>query len=64
VVYVHGDSHEFVLDRPLPITSSTFATDPNAYFVDGGKTLPNFTRLMTFGDKNDNAWGKIDHIVA
>jgi hypothetical protein len=64
VVYVHGDTHEFVLDRPLPISSVTFASgDNDAYNVKQGKTLPNFTRLMTFGDKNDNAWGKLYQLL-
>jgi hypothetical protein len=50
VVYVHGDSHYFRIDKPL---------------LDGqGQRLENFTRLETFGDNqangnNDVNWVKV-----
>jgi hypothetical protein len=50
VVYVHGDSHYFRIDKPM---------------VNGaGARLENFTRLETFGDhaengNNDVHWVKV-----
>jgi hypothetical protein len=40
VVYVHGDSHYFRVDKPL--------------LDDKGRRLENFTRLETFGDNQNN----------
>jgi hypothetical protein len=40
VVYVHGDSHYFRIDRPLENSA--------------GQRLENFTRVETFGDHQDN----------
>jgi hypothetical protein len=50
VVYVHGDSHYFRIDKPLLDTA--------------GRRLENFTRLETFGDNqangnNDVNWVKV-----
>jgi hypothetical protein len=50
VVYVHGDSHYFRVDKPL--------------LDDAGRRLENFTRLETFGDNqangnNDAHWVKV-----
>jgi hypothetical protein len=50
VVYVHGDSHYFRLDKP--------------FMDDQGRRLENFTRLETFGDNqgngdNDVHWVKV-----
>jgi hypothetical protein len=50
VVYVHGDSHYFRIDKPLLDTQ--------------GRRLENFTRLETFGDNqsngnNDVNWVKV-----
>jgi hypothetical protein len=50
VVYVHGDSHYFRLDKPL--------------LDEKGRRLENFTRLETFGDNqangnNDVHWVKV-----
>jgi hypothetical protein len=40
VVYVHGDSHYFRIDKPLQNSA--------------GQRLENFTRLETFGDHQEN----------
>ena len=50
VVYVHGDTHTFRIDKPL--------------FDAQGRRLENFTRLETFGDNaangtNDVNWVKV-----
>jgi len=50
VVYVHGDTHTFRIDKPL--------------FDAKGRRLENFTRLETFGDNaangtNDVNWVKV-----
>jgi hypothetical protein len=50
VVYVHGDTHTFRVDKPL--------------FDEQGRRLENFTRLETFGDNaangnNDVNWVKV-----
>ena len=50
VVYVHGDTHIFRIDKPL--------------LDSGGRRLENFTRLETFGDNagngtNDVNWVKV-----
>jgi hypothetical protein len=50
VVYVHGDSHTFRIDKP--------------FFDSKGQRLENFTRLETFGDNaangtNDVNWVKV-----
>ncbi len=44
VVLVHGDTHFFKVDKPLP----------NAFHM-----LPNFTRVQTFGSPNVH-WIKVD----
>lgn len=44
VVLVHGDTHFFKIDKPLP-----------GYF----NTIPNFTRVQTFGSPNIH-WIKVD----
>jgi hypothetical protein len=48
VVYVHGDSHYFKIDKPL-VTS-------------GGKRIENFTRLETFGDNQGNGDQDVDWV--
>ncbi len=50
VLYVHGDTHTFRIDKP--------------FFDSAGRRLENFTRLETFGDNaangtNDVNWVKI-----
>ncbi len=40
VVYVHGDSHYFRIDKP--------------FLNSQGQRLENFTRLETFGDNQEN----------
>ena len=50
VVYVHGDTHTFRIDKP--------------FFDGNGRRLENFTRLETFGDNaangtNDVNWVKV-----
>src|SRR5258707_4719131 len=50
VVYVHGDTHTFRIDKPL--------------FDSQGRRLENFTRVETFGDNaangtNDVNWVKV-----
>ena len=48
VVYVHGDSHYFRVDRPLE--NST------------GQRLENFTRLETFGDHQENGTNDVNWV--
>ena len=45
VLLIHGDSHEYLVDHPLP--------DPTS-----GAPLPNFTRLETFGSP-DIGWVRV-----
>src|SRR5262249_55772997 len=58
VVYVHGDSHYFRVDKPLADADTNTGTPPS------GKRIENFTRLETFGDNvqsgvNDVQWVKV-----
>ena len=46
VVYVHGDSHYFRIDKPL--------------LSGGGARLENFTRLETFGDHAENGTNDVN----
>jgi hypothetical protein len=41
VVFVHGDTHYFRIDKPLPMPARARSS--------GGPSLPNFTRVETFG---------------
>src|SRR5262245_57938069 len=62
VVYVHGDSHYFRVDKPLADADpETVTGTPPA---PTGKRIENFTRLETFGDNqqsgvNDVQWVKV-----
>ena len=50
VVYVHGDSHYFRVDKP---------------FLDStGKRLENFTRVETFGDHQENGINDVHWVKA
>ena len=50
VVYVHGDTHYFRVDKPL---------------LDGdGKRLENFTRVETFGDNAPNGLNDVHWVKA
>ena len=58
VVYVHGDTHFFKVDKPLAID---WAVKPgaNKYVAgDNARAVPNFTRVQTFGSANV-AWVKV-----
>jgi len=48
VVYVHGDSHYFRIDRPMVNTH--------------GVRLENFTRLETFGDHAENGTNDVNWV--
>jgi hypothetical protein len=52
VVLAHGDSHQFIYDKPFPAESATFSEDPEfAYFITG-EQMDNFFRVEVPGAKN------------
>ena len=58
VVYVHGDTHFFKVDKPLAIDPAV-KPGANQYVVgDNARAIPNFTRVQTFGSANV-AWVKV-----
>ena len=50
VVYVHGDTHFYKVDKPLAIGTS--AKGNQFIFTDPSRVIPNFTRVQTFGNSN------------
>ncbi len=58
VVYVHGDTHFFKVDKPLAIDPAV-KPGANKFVVgDNAKAVANFTRVQTFGSANA-AWVKV-----
>ena len=56
VVYVHGDTHFFKVDKPLAIDPTAKG---NKFTVgDNSRVIPNFTRIETFGSANIQ-WVKV-----
>ncbi len=57
VVYVHGDTHHFKVDKPLSI-DPTVKSGNRYLFNDNSRVIPNLTRVETFGNTNVN-WVKV-----
>ena len=58
VVYVHGDTHFFKVDKPLAIDPAV-KPGANKYVAgDNAKAIANFTRIQTFGSANVQ-WVKV-----
>jgi hypothetical protein len=52
VFLIHGDSHQFVFDKPFPIEGQTFEQDPAGAYQVTGASLDNFFRIEQPGADN------------